>query len=60
MTPLEKGLEDHGFFVIGDRGAGVSDVYKHPGTLRIASDINVTGFSTIVHRIGIKIIQHAH
>ena len=47
-------------FVIGIGKAVFATSINTREPICITSDINVTGFSTIVHRIGVKIIQNAH
>ena len=60
VASLVKRLKNHVSLCGRDRLAVVNDVNAHLLAVPIAMDSNVTGFSTIVHRIGVEIIQDAH
>lgn len=60
VTPLVKRLEYHVFFRGRDRFAAVGDINTHLLSVPVAMDTDVTGFSAIVHRIGVEIIHYAY
>ncbi len=48
------------FFRGRDRFAAVGDINTHLLSVPVAMDTDVTGFSAIVHRIGVEIIHYAY
>lgn len=55
-----KKAQNHFSFGLRNRFAAINHIDINRGALRATTDTNVTGFSAIVHRVGIEIIQHAH
>lgn len=59
VTPGKKARISY-FFRGRDRFAAVGDINTHLLSVPVAMDTDVTGFSAIVHRIGVEIIHYAY